>query len=848
MGGLPVIPCNPKNKAPLTAHGKDDGSTDLDQIDAWWRQWPNALVGVAAPANVVILDLDVPGAAHKKLAADGVATFRALAGHDPRTAPTVVAETGSGGLHVWYTLPDDLANLPATKAGAAPGWGNRESCFKDIAEANGGATGINIRGTGKGYVIAPPSIHPDTGRPYRWLTTPPSDMRPAPAPDWLTSRMRAVVAEEQRAAEQARARAEAVARRPPTPGRPSPVARAMAHLERVEPAIQGSGGHAHTLRTTARVVCGYALTTEQAMDAFAAWNAQCSPPWSDRDLREMIDGATKLQQGRGDLLNEDRPRPAAGRPRHGGGDEPPSWACEDIPDLEFEGPAARGRAPVPDAQPPEDPPPPHVAERIGEPDQEPDQDQDAASEGAKKPRKKKRGDDRLPGAPRHHHLTAYVLPKNGYAVLVGERPRTKWMIGDRPFMRALMVREGIELRDTVDAIDSLPPCGGFLFSPPSREPVVYAHGLPHINLYRGIGTPSPHPSTPDHFPAIMALLDHLFDRGSPEFDDFLDWLAMPLQELAGGRPGWRTHLSPLLKGIPGAGKGFLGEVIADLYGEHFLKITQEQLEEDFSPLNLASMLMVMVDELESPKKWNKFKGWVTEDTIPIRDMKAQAVETPVYFNLFITSNLEKPVPVPEDDRRVYPFDCPNKLPENVIRALRAAKNAKWAEVPRFHRFLVDRPLELRRMKPRDNKSRAELIEANRDVYAEFAEELFMVGMRALVTEYADEMWPRASVTPEWMRVADCVRVGSGPAAMVTTTVTVNALTRLFRAYAADRHGHRSASPKTMWPILERRGATRVNSRRFGRDLSKAVINVPMARAEAMDGFSADAGFGPARPN
>ena len=44
-GRMPVFPCNPLDKKPLTAHGFKDATTDEAQIRAWWTRWPNAMVG-----------------------------------------------------------------------------------------------------------------------------------------------------------------------------------------------------------------------------------------------------------------------------------------------------------------------------------------------------------------------------------------------------------------------------------------------------------------------------------------------------------------------------------------------------------------------------------------------------------------------------------------------------------------------------------------------------------------------------------------------------------------------------------------------------------------------------------
>ena len=56
--GVPVFPCRADNKAPLTAHGFKDASTDPDFITAWWSSSPDALIGVPTGIKFVVLDID----------------------------------------------------------------------------------------------------------------------------------------------------------------------------------------------------------------------------------------------------------------------------------------------------------------------------------------------------------------------------------------------------------------------------------------------------------------------------------------------------------------------------------------------------------------------------------------------------------------------------------------------------------------------------------------------------------------------------------------------------------------------------------------------------------------------
>jgi Bifunctional DNA primase/polymerase, N-terminal len=57
--GLRVFPCKVDDKRPYTEHGFKDASTDPSTIRAWWRQFPEALIGVPAGLKFVALDLDL---------------------------------------------------------------------------------------------------------------------------------------------------------------------------------------------------------------------------------------------------------------------------------------------------------------------------------------------------------------------------------------------------------------------------------------------------------------------------------------------------------------------------------------------------------------------------------------------------------------------------------------------------------------------------------------------------------------------------------------------------------------------------------------------------------------------
>src|ERR1700674_2414463 len=58
--GMPVFPCDPANKRPLVATGFKAATTDGPTITIWWKQWPEAMIGIPTgePSGVFVLDID----------------------------------------------------------------------------------------------------------------------------------------------------------------------------------------------------------------------------------------------------------------------------------------------------------------------------------------------------------------------------------------------------------------------------------------------------------------------------------------------------------------------------------------------------------------------------------------------------------------------------------------------------------------------------------------------------------------------------------------------------------------------------------------------------------------------
>ena len=152
----PVFPCiesGDKAKAPRTPRGFKDATINPEQITRWWKQWPNALIGIALPAHLLAFDIDIRHGGNEKAleAAFGCAipeTLRSWSGRN------------DGGCHLFFTKPE------------------REISQRQLPK------GIDLRVGGKHYLIAPPSLHPATGEPYVWQHAPVAEL-PAQAVEAL---------------------------------------------------------------------------------------------------------------------------------------------------------------------------------------------------------------------------------------------------------------------------------------------------------------------------------------------------------------------------------------------------------------------------------------------------------------------------------------------------------------------------------------------------------------------------------------------------------------------------------------------------------------------------------------
>jgi putative DNA primase/helicase len=137
--GWAVFPLNGKTPFRDT-NGWHDATTETKQIHRWWKRWPQANVAIACDSRRGPIVLDI----------DGPSGYELLSKLD--LPPTREAQSRKGRLHLYF---DPMAN------------GKIITRMLKI-KYDGVKHDLDILGDG-GYVVAPPSVHADTGRPYKWL-------------------------------------------------------------------------------------------------------------------------------------------------------------------------------------------------------------------------------------------------------------------------------------------------------------------------------------------------------------------------------------------------------------------------------------------------------------------------------------------------------------------------------------------------------------------------------------------------------------------------------------------------------------------------------------------------------
>ncbi len=135
--GFNIVPC--EGKHPKLLHWEKQPIDSEKSCCEWWNK-KDYNIAIATGYGYIVIDLDV------KKDTNGIDNFYSFLNEQKIELPqTLSVTTGTGGKHLYFATSKKI--------------GGRVNFLK--------LGGIDIRGNG-GCAIAPPSIHPDTGKPYKW--------------------------------------------------------------------------------------------------------------------------------------------------------------------------------------------------------------------------------------------------------------------------------------------------------------------------------------------------------------------------------------------------------------------------------------------------------------------------------------------------------------------------------------------------------------------------------------------------------------------------------------------------------------------------------------------------------
>jgi hypothetical protein len=284
-------------------------------IEAWWKRWPDADIGLhcSRASGVWVLDADIsesdPDPAKHK---NGFKTLDAYAQEGLVLPHTVQQTTPSGGRHWFFRWPD----------GVGP-----EDLKNSVQKRLG--NGLDTRAEG-GYIVLPPSRHPDFQNRYAFDPgCDPADVRVADSPEWLLERLRRPLVAATASAQEPRAYEVTGLH---------PYVRRVLDDECARIRAAGPGTRHHTLFAACAAVGsrigqgnlsrGYA---EQHLIVAGLDMAARSgkSDWTDKEVRRVVkDGLDKGQTDTVPIPESvlPQPRPAAAHPSARGGQPQPAEA------------------------------------------------------------------------------------------------------------------------------------------------------------------------------------------------------------------------------------------------------------------------------------------------------------------------------------------------------------------------------------------------------------------------------------------------------------------------------------------------------------------------------------------
>lgn len=193
---------------------------------------------------------------------------------------------------------------------------------------------------------------------------------------------------------------------------------------------------------------------------------------------------------------------------------------------------------------------------------------------------------------------------------------------------------------------------------PLEEEFFEANKLTYVNSYSDATVPD---EVPDELSKkqlkmckrVERHLEHLFVN-ERDRKLLLSWLAYIVQ--SNGKVNW----APVVQGVENDGKSFFGRMMSVvLGGENVNVINGDQLAEQYSPwAEGAQFLMVEEVRLHGADRFaviNKLKPYISNDMATVRRMRTDSYKVINTVNYFLTTNHKDGVPINDNSTRYFPL-------------------------------------------------------------------------------------------------------------------------------------------------------------------------------------------------
>ncbi len=188
---------------------------------------------------------------------------------------------------------------------------------------------------------------------------------------------------------------------------------------------------------------------------------------------------------------------------------------------------------------------------------------------------------------------------------------------------------------------------------------------------------------------IYRVINNALGDDPAVFTHFINWVATIVQVRDRTRTAWVLH------GTQGTGKGILtNDILRPLFGTHTAARRMEELNEKYNHF-MENSFLVFVDEVQTKALQNergvmaKLKNFITEPSVPIRAMYANATEAINRTNWIFMSNMPDPVAIDREDRR---FNVGKYQPNKLIISDAEVKSIE-GELQEFYNYLVNYPAD-----------------------------------------------------------------------------------------------------------------------------------------------------------